>query len=583
MIRALERHVPMLAWGRAYTRADLPGDLMAGLITAIMLVPQAMAYAMLAGLPPEVGLYASIAPPILYGIFGSSRALAVGPVAIASLMTATALGALSPPGSESYIANALVLSLLIGLMLVALGLARAGFLINFLSHPVISGFTTAASILIVVSQLKHLLGINIPRGESFATVINLVQHIGETNLVTLAIGGAALAILLAMRAPLTRLLQHWKLSPLMIQFLTRSSPLLAVILGIAVTAIWRLHDTAGVAIVGAIPSGLPALTMPGTDLSVWRALLPAAALIAFVSYLESVSVAKALAGKRRQKVDADQELVGLGAANLAAAFTGASPVAGGFARSMVNFAAGANTPLASILTALLLAVSVMFFTPLFYHLPQAVLAATIVVAVVQLIDLPAFRRSWQYNKADFAAQLATFLIVLAVGVEEGIVAGMVMSLLLYLWRSSRPHFAVVGQVGDTEHFRNVKRHKVRTDPAILLFRIDENLYFPNAGYLEDMLRAEIAANPAIREVVLICSSVSLIDASALETLMELRETLRAAGVTLNLAEVKGPVMDRLQRTSFLDDLAPGQIFLSTYDAVKFLRERLYADPYGSAI
>ncbi len=579
----LARHVPILSWGRTYSSRDLPGDLTAGLITAIMLVPQAMAYAMLAGLPPQIGLYASIAPPILYGIFGSSRALAVGPVAIASLMTATALSALSAPGSESYIANALVLSLLIGLILLVLGLVRAGFLVNFLSHPVISGFTSAAAILILISQIKYLLGIDIPRGEAFATIVNVVRHIGETNPATLTIGGGALAILLTMRGPLTRFLQRLEIPPLTAQFITRSSPLLAVILGIAVTAGWRLAETASVAIVGAIPDGLPPLTLPSADMGIWQALLPAAALIAFVSYLESVSVAKALAAKRRQKVDADQELVGLGAANIAAAFTGASPVAGGFARSMVNFAAGANTPLASILTALLLAISVLFLTPLFHYLPQAVLAATIVVAVAQLIDLRSFRRTWQYNKADFAAQAVTFLIVLSIGVETGIITGIALSLMLYLWRSSRPHFAVVGQVGDTEHYRNVKRHKVRTDPGVLLFRIDENLFFPNAGYLEDSLRAEVAANPEITDVVLICSSVSLVDASALETLEELRETLHAAGVTLHLAEVKGPVMDRLQRTSFIEDLAPGQVFLSTHDAVKHLRERLYADPYGSAI
>jgi SulP family sulfate permease len=579
----LARFVPILDWGRAYSRRDLPGDIMAGSITAIMLVPQAMAYAMLAGLPPEVGLYASIAPPILYGIFGSSRALAVGPVAIASLMTATALSALSPPGSEAYIANALVLSLLIGLMLLCLGIARAGFLVNFLSHPVIAGFTSAASILIVISQLKHLLGIDIPRGESVATLVNLVRGLGNTNLVTLAISACSLAILLAMRAPLTALLQRFRLSPFMVQLLTRSSPLLVVILSVVATSLWRLNETAGVAIVGAIPSGLPSFTGPSLDLGIWQALLPSAALIAFVSYLESVSVAKALAAKKRQKVDADQELIGLGAANLAAAFTGASPVAGGFARSMVNFAAGANTPLASILTAVLLAISVLFFTPFFHYLPQAVLAATIVVAVVALIDGASFVRTWRYNKADFAAQAGTFMVVLGIGVEAGIITGILLSLALYLWRSSRPHFAIVGQVDNSEHYRNVKRHHVRTDPAILLFRIDENLYFPNAGYLEEHLRAEVAANPEVRHVVLICSSVSLIDASALETLTELRDTLRAADVTLHLAEVKGPVMDRLQSTEFTRDLAPGQIFLSTHDAVRTLRERLYADSYAADI
>ncbi|MGE0668035.1 MAG: SulP family inorganic anion transporter [Sphingomonadales bacterium] len=583
MIQALSRFIPILTWGRAYSRRDLPGDLTAGLITAIMLVPQAMAYAMLAGLPPQVGLYASIAPPIVYGIFGSSRALAVGPVAIASLMTATALSAVSAPGSPDYVANALVLSLLIGLMLLALGAARAGFLVNFLSHPVISGFTSAAAILIVISQIKHLLGIDIPRGESIATVVNAARHAAEANMATLAISAGALAILLLMRAPLAALLKRLGVAPFAVQLITRSSPLLAVILGIAVTAGWRLAETSGVAIVGAIPGGLPPLTIPSADLSLWSALLPSAALIAFVSYLESVSVAKALAAKRRQKIDADQELIGLGAANLAGAFTGASPVAGGFARSMVNFAAGAATPLASILTALLLAVSVLFLTPLFRYLPQAVLAATIVVAVVQLVDARSFQRTWQYNRADFVAQAGTFLVVLAAGVETGIITGIAVSLLLYLWRSSRPHFAVVGQVGDTEHYRNVKRHTVRTDPAVLLFRIDENLYFPNAGYLQDSLRAEVAGNPEITDVVLICSSVSLIDASALDTLEELHQTLRDAGVTLHLAEVKGPVMDRLQRTSFIHDLAPGRVFLSTHDAVRHLRERLYADPYGSAI
>jgi SulP family sulfate permease len=575
--------MPVLAWGRTYSRADLPGDLMAGLITAIMLVPQAMAYAMLAGLPPEVGLYASIAPPIFYGLFGSSRALAVGPVAIASLMTASALSAISPPGSESYIANALVLSMLIGGMLLVLGIARAGFLVNFLSHPVISGFTTAASILIVISQLKHLLGISVPRGDSLSTLVAIGGALDDTNPTTLSIGAGALVLLLLMRAPLTRLLQRTSLSPFMVQLITRSSPLLAVILGIAATAAWRLDETAGVSIVGSIPSGLPPIGLPRIDMDVWQALLPSAALIAFVGYLESVSVAKALAGKRRQKVDADQELIGLGAANLAGAFTGASPVAGGFARSMVNFAAGANTPLASILTAALLAVSVMFFTPLFFFLPQAVLAATIVVAVSTLVDFPAFQRTWAYNKADFAAQAVTFLIVLGVGVEHGIVAGILLSILIYLWRSSRPHFAVVGQVDGTEHYRNIKRHTVRTDPAILLFRIDENLYFPNAGYLEDSLRGEVAARPEVTDVVLICSSVSLIDASALETLIDLRDTLREAGITLHLAEVKGPVMDRLQHSEFLRGLSPGRIFLSTHQAVSELREQLYADSYAAAI
>lgn len=575
--------MPVLDWGRRYQARDLPGDMMAGLITAIMLVPQSMAYAMLAGLPPQIGLYASIAPLVLYGLFGSSRALAVGPVAIVSIMTASALSAVAAPGSPDYIAAAAILALLNGLVLLLLGLARAGFLINFLSHPVIAGFTTAASIVIGLSQVKHIFGVDIPRGTAIETIGHLWGALGATNMTALMIGGGSIAVLLVMRSLLGTLLERTPLSHFMVQLITKSGPLIVVAGGAWITAAYALDGSGGLAIVGNIPEGLPPVTAPLFDPALWQALLPSAALIGFVGYLESVSVAKALASKRRQKIDANQELRGLGAANIGSAFTGGYPVTGGFSRSMVNFTAGANTPLASILTAALVALSVALFTPYFYFVPRAVLAAIILVAISSLIDFPSVIRTWRYSKADGFSQLATVAIVLGVGIEEGIIAGILLSLLLYVWRTSRPHFAVVGQMSDSEHYRNIKRHTVRTDPEILLVRVDESLYFANAGYLEDQIGKLVADGSEISEVVLICSAVNVIDSSALETLETLVENLRAGGVILHLAEVKGPVMDRLESSHFLDDITPGQVFMSTHQAVRVLREKVHADGFDPSI
>ncbi|NQV79581.1 MAG: STAS domain-containing protein, partial [Alphaproteobacteria bacterium] len=270
------------------------------------------------------------------------------------------------------------------------------------------------------------------------------------------------------------------------------------------------------------------------------------------------------------KIDANQELLALGAANIAASVTGGYPVAGGFGRSGVNFAAGANTPLASIITAVLMALTLLFLTPLFYYLPRTALAAIIIVAVLNLIDIRTFRDAWRYNKADAVSLAATFVSVLVAGVEAGIVFGLAVSLALYLWRTSRPHIAVVGRVGETEHFRNVLRHSVKTVPGVLAIRVDESLYFANASYLEDHLLSAVADDKTIEHVVLICSAVNFIDASALDTLENMIVELRDAGVTLHLAEVKGPVTDKLQRTAFLEHLKPGSLYLSTHDALRAL-------------
>ncbi len=572
MTRArLKTYLPILDWLPGYDRQALTNDGIAGLIVAIMLVPQGMAYALLAGLPPEVGLYASIVPLVFYGLLGSSRALAVGPVAIVSLMVATTLGQIAESGSAGYLGGAILLAFLSGAILLGMGMARLGFLVNFLSHPVISGFSSAAALVIGFSQLKHLLGFDIPRSHLITeTIGHAVTHISQLNPATFAIAAVSLVILLLFKGRLAPWLKGVGLNPAIADGLAKSGPLVAVLL--TTLSVWflGLNQSAGVSIVADIPAGLPPLTLPGFDLALIQQLLPAALLISLVGFLESVSVAKSLASKRRQKIDANQELIALGAANIGASLTGGYPVTGGFSRSLVNFAAGAVTPLASIITAVLIALTVLLFTPLLYFLPKATLAAIIVVAVANLIDLKTFREAWVYNKADAASLAATFLAVLTLGVEFGIVAGAGLSIALYLWRTSRPHMAEVGRVGSTEHFRNVLRHEVQTHPDVLAMRVDESLYFANTAYLEDELLARVADHPEIKQLVLIMNAVNFIDASALDTLETLVVRLRDAGVALHLSEVKGPVMDRLERVSFSAKLGKGNIYLSTHDAIQDL-------------
>jgi SulP family sulfate permease len=564
----LSHYFPFLDWLLHYQRRDLIGDILAGVIVAIMLVPQGMAYALLAGLPPQVGLYASILPLVLYALLGTSRALAVGPVAIVSLLVATGVSPLAAPGSAEYLTLTLALALLVGVTQVMMGIVRLGFLVNFLSHAVISGFTSAAALVIGFSQLKHLLGIKIPQTESFPALLSAIaHHLKETNLVTLALGGMGIGILLLFNQALGRILRRRGLSEGMIVPLTRSGPLLIVILSTLLVSGLGLHQLAGVKIVGDIPAGLPPLTLPLVAGTRWQQLLPSALTISFVGFMESIAVAQSLASKRRQKIDASQELLGLGAANLGAAFTGGYPVTGGFSRSVVNFAAGANTGLASIITAGLIALTVLLLTPLFYFLPQTSLAAIILVAVSGLIDLKTPQGMWRYNKADAASLGITFAAVLLAGIETGIGIGVITSLGLYLWRTSRPHIAVVGRVGESEHFRNVLRHPVKTYPQVLAIRVDESLYFANAKYLETYLRKAISEHPDIQHLVFICSAINAIDANALETLETLIAEFREVGITTYLTEVKGPVMDRLEKIGFVDKIGRDRIFLSTHQAM----------------
>jgi sulfate permease, SulP family len=561
----LRRYLPILTWGAEYSGRTFTNDLTVALIVTVMLIPQSLAYALLAGLPVEVGLFASMAPLLLYAVFGTSRTLAVGPVAVASLMTAAAIAPLAAQGSPEYLGAAIALALVSGLMLIAMGLLRLGFLANFLSHPVVAGFITASGLQIAAGQLAPVLGIH-AEGETFVEIVKpLVRNLAETNLATAAIGLGSLAFLFWSRGSLKPLLLRMGVGEKTAGTVAKIGP--AVALVVSTLAVWGFGlDQHGVKIVGDVPKGLPRLALPPLDMALWTKLLVPALLISIIGYVESISVALTLAAKRRQRVDPDQELIALGASNVGAAVSGGFPVTGGLARSVVNFEAGAETPAAGAFTAVGIALVTLFLTPLLFYLPKATLAATIVVAVLALVDFSALKKTWDYSRADFAAMAATILVTLVEGVEAGLVVGVSLSIFLHLWATSRPHIAVVGQIPGTTSFRNVARHAVVTDSEILSLRVDESLYFPNARYIEDRINEAVAASPTIRHVILECPAVNAIDASALESLEAINHRLKDGGITLHLSEVKGPVMDRLKRSPFLHELT-GKVHLSQYEAV----------------
>lgn len=537
-----------------------------------MLIPQSLAYALLAGLPPEIGLYASMAPLILYAIFGTSRSLAVGPVAVGALMTAASVGKLASQGTPEYIGAAIALAMVSGLCLIAMGFLRLGFLANFLSHPVITGFITASGIQIAASQLGPVLGLHL-HGETFLDIaIALINNITHIHPATAIIGLSVLMFLFWVRKGLKPLLLKLGLSEKASGIFVKIGPVIAIITTIIIVAALNLGDK-GVAIVGTVPKGLPKVSLPPLDFSLWVKILVPAILISVVGYVESISVALTLAAKKRQRVDPDQELIALGAANIGSAFCGGFPVTGGFSRSVVNFDAGAETPAAGAFTAIGIALATMFLTPLLFFLPNATLAATIIVAVLTLVNLGALKHAWNFSKADFAAMLATILFTLIKGIEPGLIVGVSLSIILYLYSSSRPHIAIVGQLPGTAHFRNVKRHNVVIDPQILSLRIDESLFFPNARYIEDFINDSVAERPEIQHLILECPAVNSIDISALESLEAINLRLKDGGITLHLSEVKGPIMDRLQKSHLLENLT-GQIHLTQYAAVHSINPEL---------
>ncbi len=541
----------MLHWLRGYRRAALPGDLGAGVVVAMMMIPQGMAYALVAGLPPVAGLYASILPPLVYALFGSSMTQSVGPMAIVSLMTAAAIAPLAAPGSALAGVLAAQLALVAGGVLLLCGLLRLGFLASFFSRPVMSGFTVGSSLVIAWGQLKPLLG---------GTPAH--PHVPSTLL-----GLGSIALLVLARLGLAPLLQRLGLNKGAADVMAKLAPMLVVLLSIVLVA--RLDLPAlGVAVTGPVPVGLPQLNL-ATSPAHWNALVQPGLLIGFVVFLISMSAAQSLAQKRGEKLVSNRELVGLGAANVASMVSGGFPVTGSLSRSAVNFAAGANTPLASVISAVLLALALVLPTGWLALLPLPTLAATIIVAVLGMLELATLRTAWDYDRGDALAWLVTCVGVLALGVEAGVIVGVVLSMGTLIWRASRPHIAVLGRIPGTEHFRNVERYAATTCATVLFLRIDANLFFGNVDAVNDRIEDELRAHPSTRHLVLVMSAVSSIDTTALFALSELNASLRTRTIKLHFAEVKGPVMDRLRASTLLDQLS-GRIFLSTAIASDFL-------------
>jgi len=552
-------------WLKQYQFTWLAGDVIAGAIVTVMLIPQSLAYAMLAGLPPQAGLYASLLPIFAYALFGSSMTLAVGPVAVASLMTATALAPLAIAGSVDYAALAVILALLSGVMLFVFGVLRLGFLAYFLSHPVISGFISGSAVVIAIGQLKYIFGINIPRGGIITTLHGLIVGLPTLNVSTTLLGCGALLFLFFARSYLATVLKRIGLSDKIADLSAKLAPMMVVIVATLIVNLGQLDQQAQVSVVGNVPAGLPSLAIPSIQWNDIQALWLPALLISLVGFVESVSVAQSLALKRNQRITPNKELLGIGAANIASALSGGYPVTGGFARSVVNFSAGANTPGAGVVSAILMAVVVAVATSWFFYLPHAVLAATIIVAVLGLIDFKTLQQSWHYDRADAISLILTFFGVIFLGVEEGIVIGVVLSLAVVVWRSSRPHMAVVGRVPGTEHFRNIDRHEVELVHGLIALRIDESMYFANAQVLEDKIESLVAASSDTRAVLLIMSAVNQLDSTALTMLDELEKNLQAKHISLQFAEIKGPVLDRLLNTE-LGQRMHDRIFLSTHQA-----------------
>lgn len=533
-----------------------------------MIIPQALAYALVAGVPAEAGLYAGIFGLSVYTFFGSSNTLSVGPVAVVSLMTAAALSKLSLAPAE-YAAAALTLAFLSGGFLVLLGIARLGFMANFISHPVISAFITASAIIIGFSQVRHMLGVEAQGQTLIEVLISLSGSLAATNFITLGLGIGAILILLWAKSGLKSLLISFGVKESVALSLSRTGPVLVAML----TAIlaWTLRlDQYDVQLLGDVPSGLPTLGIPGFSFELVRGLLGSALLISIIGFVESVSVGQVMAARRRERINLDQELVSLGASNIASSFGGGFPVTGGFSRSIVNFEAGAATPAAGFYTAILIAVVALFFTPALFWLPRVCLAAIILVAIYPLIDFSMLLKSWRYSKADFSAVFMTLLLTLIVGVEIGIAAGVLLSIFVHLYKTSMPHVAVVGRVVGTEHFRNVKRHTVETFDTLLSIRVDESLYFANARYLEELVFKLIADRPKLKHVILMCPAVNEVDLSALEALEKINSTLADLDIQLHLSEVKGPIMDRLATTGFFKELT-GNNYLTHNQAVEDLK------------
>ena len=567
--------LPAFVWLKTYNNSALQADAMAALIVTIMLIPQSLAYAMLAGLPPATGLYASILPLLAYALFGSSRTLAVGPVAVISLLSANAVGLAHITSGLDVLTLSMTLALLSGVLMLIMGLFKLGFIANLLGRPVVTGFITAAGILIALGQLKHILGIPLS-GHNLPELSNeLVQYGSDTHLLTVTVGVTTIVFLWWARAPLTRLLCRF-MNKTAASALSKMAPVSAVIISILLVSNLSL-DQHGLKVVGDIPSGLPTLAWPELSWLLVSTLMPSAIMISLIGYVESISVAQTLANKRRQQINPNHELLGLGAANMASAASGGFAVTGGFSRSVVNYDAGAQTPMAGVFTAVGIALASLYLTPYLALLPKAVLGATIFVAVLTLIEPHEIKFTWKYSKHDFSAMMITIGMVLFVGVEAGVMAGVAATITMMLWRTSRPHTAIVGPITGSEHFRNIDRHDVAQCKQVIALRIDESLFFGNVRYLDNQLNKLLAQNPYLEHLILMASGINHIDSSAVESLLEFNKRLQDKGIKMHLSEVKGPVLDRLKRVNFAEQLT-GTIYLSQHQAWQDLTENLTQAP-----
>lgn len=559
--------------------AYLARDSAAALVLTVLLLPQSLAYAMLAGLPPQTGIYASLLPLLLYAMLGSSSCLSIGPMALVSLMTAAATAKAASTGAVSSWQAAMLLSLLSGVILLLMGWLRMGFMANFLSYPVTTGFIGAAGLLIVLSQCRHLLGVHASGDTAPQILYSLWQALPEGNASTAAVGAVSLLLLLTARYFSQRMAQH-RLAGVF-QWLYRTAPVLVTAAAILFVYLsqWYLSDASwqhlgqGVSILKDIPPGLPSLHLPVWNAQLLESLLLPAVLIALVSFGQSVSMAQSLAARQRQRIQPNRELIALGACNAGAALSGGFPVTASLSRSAAVYEAGAATRLHGVIAACLMVLASLYLLPLLYWLPHAVLAAVVIVSVCSLIDIPAMIKPWRYAPHDASAALLTFAITLLAGIETGLLLGVLASLLLHIYRSSTPHIAVVGLVPGTQHFRNVERHSVECCDGILGIRLDESLYFANARFLEDFINRHIALRPQLRHVVLMCSGINDMDASGMEALVSIEQQLRDAGCEMHLSEVKGPIMDRLNRAGFFDSFS-GTVYLTQYAAVQALQQQV---------
>ena len=547
---------PALKWLKTYHPTHFKADVVAALIVLAMLVPQGMAYAMLAGLPPVMGIYASILPMIIYAFTGSSTTLSIGPVAIISMMVFSALQPLFAVGSTAYIEAACLLAIMVGIISLILGLFRFGFLIQLISHPVIKSFIIASALLIALGQFKFLLDIPLQTNNIPEFIGSLVNNFHRISFLSVGVSLAAISILV--------FLPKWVRS----DFLNKTIPLLLVLSSIIVVYAFNL-DQHGLKTVGIIPTGLPSFHFPTWNFDLVQKLLPSAFIIAMISFVESLAIAQATALQKRDDLNSNQELIALGLANIAAGINMGFAVSGSLSRTVVNSDAGAKTPMSGVMSSLLMIAVSLYFTSFFQNLPLTILAATIFVSIWKLISFLPFFETWKYSKADGLAMWATFFGVTCIDISTGLVIGIILTFILLLWRISRPHIAVIGLVEGTQHFRNVSRYDVLTTETIASFRIDENLNFLNAHVLKGYIITELSHNPQIQHVVINCSSISNIDLSAVEMLEDLNRELLQLGIQLHLSEVKSPVMDRLSSSRLINMLS-GKIFLSHYQAIQTL-------------